>query len=129
MQRFWKSSLSPVDGQFIDKYIRQWGVRKKMKIKTSRCRAASCGAEIVWLETPKGKNCPVDFESLTDEDAATFVERTGQFRLFRDGDRWCAGFKDFTNIQKSRCGFGVRAFDALVELAKPGLTQIGYVER
>lgn len=33
-----------------------------MPIKTDRCR--SCGAEIVWLVTKKGKRIPVDAETV-----------------------------------------------------------------
>ncbi len=63
---------------------------------------------------------------LTDEDAQEFVKHTGQFNLFRDGDAWCATFKDFANVQESQCGFGKTALEAFAELAKPGLTeQIG----
>lgn len=63
---------------------------------------------------------------LTDDDAQEFVKRAKAgdhpaFVLFRDGDRWCAGFHDFVNPQESQCGFGVTALDALAELAKPGL--------
>lgn len=35
--------------------------------KVATCRG--CGAEIVWLKTQKGKNMPVDAETVTDGDA------------------------------------------------------------
>jgi len=60
---------------------------------------------------------------LSDEDAQNFVEHAGnQFRLFRDGDKWCATFGDFVNLQESQAGFGDTCLEALSELAKPGLT-------
>jgi hypothetical protein len=63
---------------------------------------------------------------LTDEDAQEFVRRATAkgkptFKLWRDGDKWCAGFNDFGNIQESQCGFGTTALEALAELARPGL--------
>lgn len=59
---------------------------------------------------------------MTDDDAATFVSCTnGAFLLFRDGDKWCATYGDFINLQESETGFGKRAIDALIALLKPGL--------
>ena len=63
---------------------------------------------------------------LTDKDALEFIKQAmtkgvEQFRLFRDGDMWCATFYDFVNIQESQCGFGKTCLEALSELAKPGL--------
>lgn len=55
--------------------------------------------------------------NLTDEDAQNFI-KNGLFKLFKDGDRWCAAFN---NIQESQCGFGDTCLEALSELAKPGL--------
>lgn len=65
---------------------------------------------------------------LTDEDAQEFVknaihEGVEQFKLFLDGDTWCAAFHDFANIQESQCGFGGTALEAFAELAKPGLME------
>lgn len=65
---------------------------------------------------------------ITDEDAPNFVERTHAngkpaFKLFKDGDAWCAAFGDFVNIQESQCGFGETALEAFAALAKPGLTK------
>jgi len=64
---------------------------------------------------------------LTDDDAkelvkhATLGDDTPAFRLFKDGDRWCATFHDFVNLQESQAGFGSSALEAFAELAKPGL--------
>lgn len=60
---------------------------------------------------------------LTDEDAEEFASHTGQFKIFKDGDTWCATFKDFTDLQESQCGFGKTALEAFIELAKPGLEE------
>jgi hypothetical protein len=65
---------------------------------------------------------------LTDDDALRFVDQAKAngkpaFRLFRDGDQWCATFGDFVNVQESQCGFGTIALDALAELARPGLME------
>jgi hypothetical protein len=71
---------------------------------------------------------------LTDDDAQEFVKHATighatagyhpAFILFRDGDRWCAGFHDFVNVQESQCGFGLTVLEAFAELAKPGLTGV-----
>lgn len=61
--------------------------------------------------------------NLTNEDALKFAEHTECFKVFKDGDKWCAGFTDFKNIQESQCGFGDTALEALIELAKPGLQE------
>ena len=59
---------------------------------------------------------------LTDDDALIFVERSeGQMRLSKDGDRWCATFGDFVNLQESQAGFGTTALGALAALARQGL--------
>ncbi len=63
----------------------------------------------------------IDHWGMTDEDCLTFTERLG-LRLFRDGDKWCATYEDFTNPQESDAGFGERAIDALIDLPKPGLS-------
>jgi len=36
-------------------------------VKTVECKG--CGDEIVWLKTMKGKNIPVDADTVTDGDA------------------------------------------------------------
>lgn len=65
----------------------------------------------------------IDHWGMTDEDCFTFVERmNGGLRLFRDGNQWCATYKDFVNLQESEAGFGERAIDALIALPKPGLS-------
>ena len=66
--------------------------------------------------------------NLTDEDAQEFVKHATsdgveQFKLFIDGNKWCAAFHDFVDIQESQCGFGSTALEALAELAKPGLAK------
>lgn len=62
----------------------------------------------------------IDHWGMTDEDCHTFAERIG-LRLSRDGDKWCATYGDFINLQESDAGFGDRAIDALIDLPKPGL--------
>jgi hypothetical protein len=54
---------------------------------------------------------------ITDEDCQVFAEKTG-FKLFQDGDQWCAAKGDFENLQKDPVGFGDTPFDAFVELAR-----------
>ncbi len=44
-------------------------------MKTSKCREQSCQAEIVWLKTKKGKLCPVDVESLSEDDVAALENK------------------------------------------------------
>jgi len=36
----------------------------------------------------------------------------------KDGDKWCAHFNDFENIQENDIGFGNRPNDAVTELFK-----------
>ena len=65
---------------------------------------------------------------LTDADAQEFVKRSKAgdhpaFRLFRDGDQWCATFYDFVNVQESQAGFGSTALAAFAALARPGLVR------
>lgn len=61
---------------------------------------------------------------LTDEDGQVFVERSdGRMKLDRDGDRWCATFGDFINLQESPAGFGSTVLDALADLAQPRLAE------
>jgi len=60
---------------------------------------------------------------LTDEDAQHFVEHTDQFKLFMDGDMWCATFQDFVDLQESQAGFGKTALVAFANLASVGLRQ------
>lgn len=43
---------------------------------------------------------------------------TQQFRLFLDGDQWCAVGPDFTNLQESPAGFGDDMEDAIAALSK-----------
>jgi hypothetical protein len=60
---------------------------------------------------------------LDDDDASYFfVHMQGEIGAFRDGDQWCAHFKEFTNILESQVGFGPTILEALAELARPGLT-------
>ena len=79
--------------------------------------AAAMGADPARIEHL------INHWGLTDEDAQEFVKRTREFRLFMDGDQWCATYKDFVNLQESPAGFGKRAIDALISLPKPGLQQ------
>jgi hypothetical protein len=57
---------------------------------------------------------------LTDEDAQEFANRA-KLQVFKDGNKWCATFADFINLQESQAGFGSTAIEALAELAKQGL--------
>lgn len=53
---------------------------------TSKCR--SCGAEIMWIETKKGKKMPLDAEPLHQQELdpkltyATFTD-TGEYRCYK----------------------------------------------
>jgi len=64
---------------------------------------------------------------LTDEDALLFVKHarlsngTPAFELTRDGNKWCATYHNFIDLQTSHAGFGDTALEAFAELAKPGL--------
>ncbi len=60
--------------------------------------------------------------SCNDDDAQIFVNQVG-LKVFRDGDKWCATFADFTNLQESQAGFGDTALEALADLARQGLMQ------
>ena len=61
---------------------------------------------------------------LTDDDAQRFMKNATdkggvqQFKLFRDGDRWCAAFHDFVHVQTRQTGFGSTALEAFAQLAK-----------
>lgn len=62
-----------------------------------------------------------------DRDAQLLVEHarypdgTPVFRLYKDGDAWCATFHDFIDLQSSQAGFGDTCLEALADLAGPGL--------
>lgn len=53
----------------------------------------------------------------TDEDAQKYAEFE-DFKLFMDGDHWCATRKDFVDIHESPCGFGKTALEAISNLCK-----------
>lgn len=105
-------------------------IKRVWKIKTTDRGTA-------WLllveALAMGANCDrikelADRWGVNDEDAPNFIKHATAdgketFKLFRDGDRWCAAFHDFTNIQESQVGFGDTCLEALAELAKPGLEQ------
>lgn len=38
------------------------------------------------------------------------------FKIFRDGDKWCAVREDFTNLQESPAGFGATRSEAFKDL-------------
>src|SRR5262245_57985022 len=42
--------------------------KSETKMRTTKCREERCKEEFVWLKTEKAKNCPVDVESLSEED-------------------------------------------------------------
>lgn len=56
-----------------------------------------------------------------DEDAAIYAGHLN-FKLFKDGNQWCAAPADFVSLQESPCGFGDTALDAISELCK----ELGY---
>lgn len=62
---------------------------------------------------------------LTDEDALVFAENV-DLLLSRDGDKWCATYADFVDLQESEAGFGVTCLEALANLRQqfpmPGAT-------
>ena len=39
-----------------------------------------------------------------------------EYKVFKDGDLWCAVNEEFTNIQESQAGFGLTPMIALGEL-------------
>lgn len=40
------------------------------------------------------------------------------YRVYRDGDQWCAVGRDFRNLQESHAGFGLTPESALIALLK-----------
>ena len=55
-------------------------------MKTSRCKHPKCNAIIVWLKTVKGKNMPVDMESLTEDDITDLDLGESEHPLYRHGE-------------------------------------------
>ena len=57
-------------------------------MKISKCR--SCNADIVWMKTFRGKNVPVNPESIVNQDAALFDSRTmiAHFSTCPDADKF-----------------------------------------
>lgn len=49
---------------------KQYGSREELEadgyrhMGTSRCKGSACGAEIDWYETPRGKNIPINPDTL-----------------------------------------------------------------
>lgn len=115
--------VSVVDGDpnyFDSDFVRKvWkvGLKNRASAYLMLLEAAAMGARKDRI------NHLIEQWGMTDEDCITFAERTdGGLRLFRDGDQWCATYKDFVNLQESEAGFGERAIDALIDLPKPGLS-------
>lgn len=50
----------------------------------------SCGAEIIWLKTDRGKNIPVDAETVADPGATIFdpEQMTTHFETCPDADKF-----------------------------------------
>lgn len=61
------------------------------QVKITQCR--SCGADIVWLKTQRGKNIPVDAEDVVDEEVEVFDPdtMTTHFATCKDADKWRKG--------------------------------------
>ena len=57
-----------------------------------------------------------------DDTDATHYANYLDFKLFKDGNQWCAAPSDFINLQESPCGFGDTALDAMAALC----TELGY---
>lgn len=56
-------------------------------MNTSKCR--SCGAEIVWLKTSRGKNCPIDAKTVQEGDACFDPKRhTARFATCPEAQKW-----------------------------------------
>lgn len=57
-------------------------------LKVTECR--SCGAEIVWMKTQKGKNMPVDADTIQDADAEVFdyETMTSHFSTCPEANKW-----------------------------------------
>jgi len=55
--------------------------------------------------------------AMTEEDTQIWAYLTG-FKLFEDGDQWCATLPTFINLVESAAGFGNTRWDALVELCR-----------
>jgi hypothetical protein len=111
----WKKFRPEDDSPFVR---RVWGVdvRSRFSAWVVAIEALALGADRTRIDELAAK------WGLTDEDGQEFVRRSnGKFRLFRDGDQWCAVFDDFVNLQESKAGFGETCLEALAELAKPGL--------
>lgn len=54
----------------------------------SKCR--SCGADIVWMKTKKGKNIPVDYDHTNDPETTVFDPdtMTTHFETCPDADKF-----------------------------------------
>lgn len=39
-------------------------------------------------------------------------------RIFKDGDKWCATYIDFVDLQTSPAGFGDTQVEAIIDLRK-----------
>lgn len=102
-------------------------VRRVWEFKPDRARAWFIVIEALAMgANQKRIDELVEKWELTDEDARYFIKEVvcndvEQFKLFRDGNQWCAAFYDFIDIEESQCGFGDTCLKALAELAKPGL--------
>lgn len=57
----------------------------------------------------------------TAQDAEHYAKHLG-FRIFRDGNQWCATRSDFVNLQESPAGFGECCVSAIAALA----IELGY---
>jgi len=57
-------------------------------LKITQCK--SCGAEIVWMKTQRGKNIPVDAETIDDKGAEVFDPdtMTTHFETCPDAYKW-----------------------------------------
>ncbi len=59
-----------------------------MSLRATDCK--SCGADIVWMKTMKGKNIPVDAETVGDMEAEIFDPDTMEthFSTCPDSNSW-----------------------------------------
>lgn len=92
------------------------------------CKATFEQGNRVWLWLQKPNDVPSSFTFSpshyrpADETTAIALGRKPEppkvYRVYKDGDKWCATFEDFVNLQESPAGFGDEPWEAISDLTK-----------
>lgn len=69
------------------------------------------------------RECAAKLAREHDLQQAAAAVKVGAVKVFADGDKWCAVYSDFVNVQESPCGFGDSPEEARRALA--GATRSG----